>query len=134
MAPKCIENQAEDDMGEWLSQFDWTYMVHWTFETPTSPKAASGIIRKQVRRLNPSLAFWKLEEGKVGGREHIHGLLKFKEGRSMSSRKIKRTWSRKYGIAKVDKYENDGGGAHYIGEYLRGPVDEYDIYRSGPDR
>lgn len=134
MAPKSIENQAENDMGEWLSRFDWTYMVHWTFETPRSPKAASGIIRNHIRCLNPSLAFWKLEEGRVGGREHIHGLLKFRGGRSISSRKIKRTWKRKYGIAKVDEYEKGGGGAHYIGEYLRGPVDEYDIYRSGQDR
>lgn len=126
-----MENRAENEMADWLSGVNWTYMVHWTFSKPRSPKAASGIIRTHLKEaLGPEKAFWKLEEGKVGGREHIHGLLQFSEGRSTSAREVRRVWSRKYGTAKVEEYDQGEGGAHYVGEYLRGPVDEYDVYLS----
>lgn len=131
MDSRSVKNRAEDEMAEWLSQIVWTYLVHWTFEKPKSPKAASGIIRSHLREvLDPEKAFWKIEEGKVGGREHIHGLIRFSRDRSTSSREVRRVWTRKYGTAKVKEYEEGGGGAHYVGEYLRGPVDEYDIYLS----
>lgn len=126
-----MENRAEDEMADWLSQIDWTYVVHWTFESPRSPKAASGIIRTHLEEaLDPEIAFWKLEEGKVGGREHIHGLVRFSSSRSTSPREVRRVWTRKYGTAKVKEYSEGAGGAHYVGEYLRGPVDEYDVYLS----
>jgi len=127
--------RAEDEMAEWLSRVEWTYIVHWTFEKPRTQKAASGIIRTHLKEiLDPEMAFWKLEEGKVGGREHIHGLLRFSENRSTSTRDVRHVWTRKYGKAEVEKYEEGEGGAHYVGEYLRGPVDEYDVYLSDSGR
>ncbi len=132
MDPRSLENEAEDRMAEWLSQVDWTYIVHWTFKKTRSPKAASGIIRTHLEEaLDPEMAFWKLEEGKVGGREHIHGLIRFSSNRSTTPREVRRVWSRKYGTAEVEEYNQGEGGAHYVGEYLRGPVDEYDVYHSG---
>lgn len=131
MGIQSMRNKAEDEMAEWLSRINWTYIVHWTFEKARSPKAAAGIIRTHLEEvLDPEMAFWKLEEGKVGGREHIHGLIRFSATRTTDSREVRRVWSRKYGTAKVEEYNQGGGGAHYVGEYLRGPVNEYDVYLS----
>jgi len=118
--------------GRWDgSQMDWSYYVTWTFEEPKAPKVAAGIIKDHLETLDPQKAFWKIEEGDIGGREHAHGLLEFEKEGTQKEVEIKRIWSRAFGGVDIQEYESGKGAAHYVGQYLKGKVSEWGLYPSG---
>jgi hypothetical protein len=125
-----MSQKAGSEMGRWLSQMDWSYYVTWTFEEPKAPKVAAGIIKDHLETLDPQKAFWKIEEGDIGGREHAHGLLEFNDEGTQKEVEIKRIWTRAFGGVDIKEYESGKGAAHYVGQYLKGKVSEWGLYPS----
>jgi hypothetical protein len=107
-----------------------SYYVTWTFEEPKAPKVAAGIIKDHLETLDPQKAFWKIEEGDIGGREHAHGLLEFNDEGTQKEVEIKRIWTRAFGGVDIKEYESGKGAAHYVGQYLKGKVSEWGLYPS----
>lgn len=122
--------EAADALGDWLDRMEWDYWATWTFEEPRSARSIRRAVEAHLKRVNASRAFWGIESGKVNGRMHAHGLLYFSRQIPPQAKAIWRDWYGRHGRAHIDEFDDDGGAAHYVSEYVTKDIADYDVYGS----
>lgn len=116
--------------GDWIEELaEWDYWTTLTFRDEFSISSARRAGEHFMKAVNPSTAWWAIENGTIGGRTHIHSLMAFGHDRPDASH-IWHRWYKRHGRAEVDRFDKKRGAAHYVGKYVTKELADYDVYRA----
>lgn len=104
----------------WLSEEPWDYFFTGTFgDGDYSPNGARRAAQRFFRGFpTKELIVLFIESGKLYGKVHLHGLLRFRTGQRPTARTIWSRWFDKYGRAKVEEIRSQEKVANYCCKYV----------------
>lgn len=121
------------ELGDWLSRFHWQAFVTPTFRFPVKETQARSAVEGWLRKLGSHVyAYVAYEEGKAGGRTHVHALIGglVPRGRDtatgihhlkLSLTRLRRAWRHGHedvdGNVKVEQYDPRRGAAWYVAKF-----------------
>lgn len=123
--------KVRNQYANWLSNERWDYFFTGTFSkekenkkeweedwNPT-PNGARRAAERFFRGFtSKELIVLFIESGKLYGRVHLHGLLRFRNGQQPSARTIWGRWFNRYGRAKVEVIESKEAVSTYCCKYV----------------
>lgn len=112
--------KQRQEYSNWLSQERWDYFFTGTFRfEDISPNGARRCALRFFRGFTTKeLIVLFIESGKLYGKVHLHGLLRFRANQRPSARTIWQRWFDKYGRAKVETIESREAVAGYCCKYV----------------
>lgn len=120
---------SREAWADWLSGHEWDYFGTWTFkfaDQPTLPQLRRAVQHFADATTPQSLA-WFAEKGKIGGRGHLHGLLRMHPNDPVTSADLWNWWFRRYGRCKLERFDPELGAAGYCAKYLTKDSFDYDF-------
>jgi len=126
LVPKSIES-----MGDWLSTFQWDWWATFTFrfEVPDAIKAKLYFARFQkqlVKKIHHGFYYFlAVERFKSGLSTHLHCLLSNIDDVAYVT--VGQAWFKRYGYAKIEKYDPGLGAAHYLTKYVTKEICDWDV-------
>jgi len=116
--------RLQAELGEWLSEFEWSCWCTWTFDErfgPSGPSPDRCLVhtRRFLEQLpGPDVGYFIAVERGTGGRVHSHGLLRFKDEWAPSRKAVWHGWKTRYGRNRILPYDGDLGAAFYVAKYI----------------
>ena len=133
--PECVRspnNDAPRALGDWLAQFHWQVFATPTFRFPVGREQAHMAVDAWLRKMGPDVyAYVAYEEGKVGGRLHLHALIgglvprdaggKGIHHLALSLKRLRRAWRHGHedvdGNVRAERYDPQRGAAWYVAKW-----------------
>lgn len=131
--PECVQSPHHDAvvqaLGDWLARFHWQVFATPTFRFPVGREQAHDAVDAWLRKLGPDVyAYVAYEEGKVGGRLHVHALIgglvpRGARGKgihhlALAHQRLRRAWRHGHegvdGNVRAERYDPRRGAAWYV--------------------
>lgn len=128
-----MDQRTKDQYSAWLSGEEWTFFFTGTFRDEYTANAA----RKSVEWFfsKSSALQWGIvfiESGKMYGRIHVHGLLKYRRIYPSTQEGIRKRWDHFFGRAKVEIPRSQAAVSTYAVKYaMKHAKDETYLVVSG---
>lgn len=132
-------NVTGEAMGSWLSEFNWDWYATLTFkfEVPNPINAKRYFARwlKDVDKYlgRDSGAFLAVERFKHNFGTHLHTLVRVGLNDSLFNQEVFilpmwDKWFKRYGRAKIEKYDPNLGAGYYVGKYISKELCDFDTF------
>lgn len=119
-------SQLVQELGVFLSGFHWQAYCTPTFKYPVNGEYARRAAHKWLATLGPDVfAYVAYEQGKAGGRTHLHALLgglgpspvthSGLNTRALAIKNVKRSWT--HGDIQLDQYDARRGACWYLSKF-----------------
>lgn len=112
-----MDEKTRQDYAQWLSSQEWTYFATFTFRGTYSPdgaRRAASRFFKPFRTLELGVLF--IESGRLYGKVHLHGLLRFDP--IIRAGSIWAEWVDTYGAARVETIRSVTAVSNYVSKYI----------------
>ena len=125
---------------EWLNKFSWTAFLTLTFRFPVRKSALKygrALVEAMAGQYGYARAFIAEEYHRDGERLHLHGLLYLPGGDVVDLTSVWKWWFKRFGRAKVERYQPGLGAHHYVAKYLLKEdlgVGDWDFFVFGVDK
>ena len=96
-------SSVKNQMGEWLNQFPWNYVLHCTFDKPYSIDGATRAFQDYLNMYPTCYSYFSVEDQ---GRPHVHALI----GRIESMNLL--PWG--LGYHQIQQFDKTKGAAWYV--------------------
>lgn len=112
--------EVREQYSNWLSKERWDYFFTGTFRfEDISPNGARRAALRFFRGFpTKELIVLFIESGKLYGKVHLHGLLRFYLTERPTAKTIWQRWFNKYGRAKVEVIESREAVSNYCCKYV----------------
>lgn len=112
--------KLQEQYANWLSKETWDYFFTGTFRfEDISANGARRCVQRFFRGFTTlELGVLFIESGKLYGKVHLHGLLRFRTGQRPTARTIWARWFDRYGRAKVEEIESAEAVSNYCCKYV----------------
>ncbi|NGP75624.1 hypothetical protein G3570_03205 [Balneolaceae bacterium YR4-1] len=112
--------ETQQQYANWLSNERWDYFFTGTFRYENISVNGSRRCAQRFFRGFTTLELGVLfiESGKLYGKVHLHGLLRFRPGHRPSARTIWSWWFDRYGRAKVEEIDSAEAVSSYCCKYV----------------
>jgi hypothetical protein len=112
--------ERKEEYATWLSNEKWDYFFTGTFRFENiSPNGARRAALRFFRKYpTKELIVLFIESGKLYGKVHLHGLLRFRFGERPSARTLWKRWFDRFGRARVEEIESREAVSKYCCKYV----------------
>lgn len=112
--------EERQQYSRWLAGESWDYFFTGTFRfEDISPNGARRAALRFFRGFTTKeLIVLFIESGKLYGKVHLHGLLRFRADQRPTARTIWKRWFDKYGRARVETIESREAVSKYCCKYV----------------
>ena len=121
------KRETQVEMADWLSKWQWNWILHLTFGTPVNLRSATWRIKQWLKGIaarvaNPLGYYINPEQPHSHDRPHAHGVL---AGVGDAAPKdAAKLWRKRNGIVRIETFDPERGGLRYVtknavdGEFL----------------
>lgn len=112
--------EVREQYSNWLSQEHWDFFFTGTFRFESiTPNGARRSVQRFFRGFpTKELVVLFIESGKLYGKVHLHGLLRFRANQRPSAQTIWKRWFDRFGRAKVETIESREAVSKYCCKYV----------------
>lgn len=117
---------------QFLSQHEWHLFCTFTFKEEYTDRGARRAYERWIHHKDQRYlqrTFMGTERGDKYGRIHLHTLLQFKPGCSISAESIFKYWRDKYGRCTVEIPREGKAVSGYVSKYSSKSMVDYDFWQ-----